>query len=298
VHPKQLKETAIKIDMPAGTGATATAAAAGEDQPIALLLASADAGRGEGLTKSQGCVACHSFNEGGKAGIGPNLYGVLGEPIGVKDGYTFSAALKAKGPGPWTYDQLNEWLKKPAAFAPGTKMTYAGLTDEKKRADVIMYLRSLAASPEALPPVPAHTAAATPAPAGGGAPAPADGGTIEARLASADPKAGQADTMKLGCVACHSFNEGGKAGIGPNLYGVVGEPIGVKEGYTFSAALQAKGPGPWNFAELDKWLTKPAAYAPGTKMTFAGVPDPKTRADVIDYLRTLSANPVALPAAK
>jgi cytochrome c len=292
VHPKQLKESAIKIDMPSGSGGTAVAAA-GEDQPIAALLASADAGRGEGLTKSQGCVACHSFNEGGKAGIGPNLYGVLGEPIGVKEGYTFSAALKAKGPGPWTYDQLNEWLKKPAAFAPGTKMTYAGLTDEKKRADVIMYLRSLAATPEALPPAPAASAAA--APAAGGAPAPADGGPIETRLASADPKAGQADTMKLGCIACHSFNEGGKAGIGPNLYGVVGEPIGVKEGYTFSSALKAKGPAPWNFAELDKWLTKPAAYAPGTKMTFAGVPDPKTRADVIDYLRTLSANPVAVP---
>ena len=298
VHPKQLKEAAIKIDLPAAGGGTATAAAGAEDQPIAALLVSADAGRGEGLTKSQGCVACHSFNEGGKAGIGPNLYGVLGEPIGVKEGYTFSAALTAKGPKPWTYDELSTWLKKPAAYAPGTKMTYAGLTDEKKRADIIMYLRSLSATPEALPAAPA-VAAAIPAAAsaGGGAPAPAGGGTIEARLVSADPKAGQADTMKLGCVACHSFNEGGKAGIGPNLYGVVGEPIGVKDGYTFSAALKAKGPGAWNFDELDKWLTKPAAYAPGTKMTFAGVPDPKVRADVIDYLRTLSATPVAVPAA-
>lgn len=296
VHPKLLKESAIKIDMPAGTSGTQTASGPAADKPIALLLASADAGRGEALTKSQGCVACHSFNEGGKAGIGPNLYGVLGEPIGVKDGYTFSAALKAKGPAPWTYDLLNEWLKKPAAFAPGTKMTYAGLTDENKRADVIMYLRSLTATPEPLPPAPANAAAA--ATAAGGSPGPAGGGTIEERLASADPKAGQADTMKLGCVACHSFNEGGRAGIGPNLYGVVGEPIGVKEGYTFSAALTAKGPAPWTFAELDKWLTKPAAYAPGTKMTFAGVPDPKTRADVIDYLRTLSANPEPLPAAK
>ena len=121
VHPKQLKEAAIKIDMPAGTGGAEAAAGTPAEQPIALLLASADAGRGEGLTKSQGCVACHSFNEGGKAGIGPNLYGVVGDPIGVKDGYAFSAALKAKGPAPWNYDLLNEWLKKPAAFAPGPR---------------------------------------------------------------------------------------------------------------------------------------------------------------------------------
>ena len=55
-------------------------------------------------------------------------------------------------------------------------------------------------------------------------------------------------------------------------------------------------PGPWTFEELDKWLTKPAAYAPGTKMTFVGIADPKERADVIDYLRSLSATPEPLPA--
>jgi cytochrome c len=68
------------------------------------------------------------------------------------------------------------------------------------------------------------------------------------------------------------------------------------EGYSYSAALKAKT-GPWTFAALNEWLTKPSAYAPGTKMTFAGIPDPKTRADVIDYLHTLAANPLPLPAA-
>jgi cytochrome c len=120
---------------------------------------------------------------------------------------------------------------------------------------------------------------------------------VEVLLASADPKAGQADTTKLGCIACHTFNEGGRAGIGPNLYGVVGAPHGHMAGYSYSAALKAHT-GPWTFDELYQWLKKPAAYAPGTKMTFAGVPDPKTRADVIDYLRTLSANPEPLPPAK
>lgn len=294
VHPKELKESAIKIDMPAGAVETAANA---PEPPLAVLLASADVGRGEAGVKSQGCVACHSFNEGGKAGIGPNLYNVVGAPHGHMEGYAYSTALKGKV-GPWTLDEMSDWLKKPAAYAPGTKMSYAGLADAKKRADIILYLRSLSGSPVALPAAPAQSAAVTPVATGAPKPAgvpPAGDEPINVRLAASDTKAGQASTLKLGCIACHSFNEGGKAGIGPNLYGVVGKPIGVREGYTFSAALKAKGPSPWTVDELDKWLTKPAAYAPGTKMTYAGVTDAKQRADVINYLNSLAASPEPLP---
>ncbi len=66
------------------------------------------------------------------------------------------------------------------------------------------------------------------------------------------------------------------------------------EGFSYSSSLKSK-PGPWTYAELDQWLTKPNAYAPGTKMTFVGVANPKERADVIDYLRTLSDKPEPLP---
>ena len=301
VKPKELHQTAIKIDIPEAAGA-GEAPANVPDPPLAALLASADAGRGEAGVKGQGCVACHSFNDGGKAGVGPNLYGVLGAPHGHQAGFAYSAALKGKE-GPWTLDEMNAWLKKPAAYAPGTKMSYAGLGDAKKRADIIMYLRSLAATPVALPAAPAEAAApaaavaAAPKP-GAPAPGPADTSPIGVRLAAADLKAGQADTMKLGCIACHTYTEGGKAGLGPNVWGVVGGPIGSHmPGYAYSAALKAKG-GTWTYEALDTWLTKPAAFAPGTKMTFAGVTDPKQRADLIAYLRTLSANPEPLPDAK
>ena len=297
VKPHELHETAIKIDMPEAAGAAVASNV--PDPPIALLLASADVGRGEAGVKAQGCVACHSLNEGGKAGVGPNLYGVVGAPHGHQEGFAYSAALKGKA-GPWTVEEMNDWLKKPAAYAPGTKMSYAGLADPKKRADIILYLHSLSKSPTPLPAAPAAApGAATPvaaaAPAPGGAPAPVGDTPIEQRLAAADVKAGQADTLKLGCIACHTYAEGGKAGIGPNMWNVVGADIGAHmDGYQYSAALKAKG-GKWTDAELDKWLTKPAAYAPGTKMTFAGVTDPKQRADVIAYLHSLANNPVPLP---
>ena len=131
VHPTRLAKPAIKIDVP--TDAAPAAPEAAPDPPVALLLASADPSAGEALTKQQGCVACHSFNEGGKAGIGPNLYSVVGGPHAHMVGYEYSAALKGKQ-GPWTYDELYEWLKKPSAYAAGhqDELRRAGRSEEAR----------------------------------------------------------------------------------------------------------------------------------------------------------------------
>ena len=104
------------------------------------LLASADAAKGEKVFAK--CAACHTVNEGGANGIGPNLYGTLGEDIGHgKAGFAFSDALASKG-GSWTFEAMDAWLKSPREFAPGTKMTFAGLGKPEDRANLIAYLNT------------------------------------------------------------------------------------------------------------------------------------------------------------
>lgn len=121
--------------------------------------------------------------------------------------------------------------------------------------------------------------------AAGGGGAPAGGGNALALVATADPAAGQAAAKK--CVACHTFDPGGANRVGPNLAGIVGADIAAKPGFRYSDALTGK-PGEWSYEALDAFITKPTAFAPGTKMTFAGVADPKERAAILAYLRSLS----------
>jgi cytochrome c len=124
---------------------------------------------------------------------------------------------------------------------------------------------------------------------------PAPEPPIATLLAKADVKAGDQYVHRV-CVACHTFTEGGKPMVGPNLYGIVGAPHDHEASFNYSAALEKFKGQPWTFDALNKWLAHPNVYAPGTRMTFTGIPNPQQRADVIDYLHTLSPNPVPLPA--
>ncbi len=142
IHPHVPEHSAIKIgDVAAPAGAAAPAAAPVQLEPIGPLLANANVANGERLAKAQ-CGSCHTFNEGGRSGVGPNLAGIVGRGHGAVAGFSYSAGLKAHE-GPWTYDQLNAWLAKPATYSPGTKMAYSGMSNTQQRADVIAYLRSI-----------------------------------------------------------------------------------------------------------------------------------------------------------
>ena len=48
---------------------------------------------------------------------------------------------------------------------------------------------------------------------------------------------------------------------------------------------------------MSAWLANPKKYAPGTKMTFAGLGNPEDRANVMAFLNSRSASPLPLPAA-
>lgn len=142
-------------------------AGAAAEVPIASLLPTADAAKGAEVFKK--CAACHTVNQGGANGVGPNLYATLGEGIAQgKAGFAFSDALKSVG-GTWDFDKMNAWLTSPRKFAPGTKMTFAGLGNAQDRANVILYINQQGSNL----PLPAAGAAA-PAAAAAGQPATAN----------------------------------------------------------------------------------------------------------------------------
>jgi cytochrome c len=147
---------------------------------------------------------------------------------------------------------------------------------------------------ERLPEKPVLAIAAAPAATGGGEAKPAGPAPIEPLLASANVQDGEQYTHKI-CIACHSFDKGGKPGVGPNLYGVVGGPHDHEAGFSYSPAMEKFKGQPWTFDALNQWLYKPSAYAPGTRMSFAGITNDKQRADVIAYLNSNSEHPLPLP---
>ena len=160
-------------------GAEAAGGEKAVDVPIASLLGTADAAKGAEVFKK--CGACHTAEQGGANGIGPNLYATRGEPIGQgKGGFAFSDALKGVG-GNWDFDKMNAWLTSPRKFAPGTKMTFAGLSNPQDRANVIVYLNSQGSNL----PLPAAPAAAAPAAAGNETDAAPDGNLSNAATPAA-----------------------------------------------------------------------------------------------------------------
>ncbi|MDH4440457.1 MAG: cytochrome c family protein [Rhizobium sp.] len=120
--------------------------------PIAVLLASADATAGEGVFKK--CASCHTDTKGGANKVGPNLYGLVDRPIASHEGFSYSAAMTEFSKGGtelWTWDHLNAFLTAPKKHIPGTAMGFAGIKKDDERANLILYLHTMADAPVALP---------------------------------------------------------------------------------------------------------------------------------------------------
>ncbi len=86
------------------------------------------------------------------------------------------------------------------------------------------------------------------------------------------------------CVVCHSVESDGPMRAAPPLHGIVGARKARTSWFGYSAALQKAG-GTWTEADLDKFLTAPSKYLPGTSKTILGIPDAKQRADIIAALK-------------
>lgn len=120
---------------------------AGGDEPVEeepevdfmVMMASAEMSSGEKVFNK--CKACHKLEDGAN-GTGPHLYSLLGRPIGVVDGFSYSEALATKG-GEWDIENLQAFLEDPKGWAPGTKMSFSGLSKAEDRADLIAYLQTI-----------------------------------------------------------------------------------------------------------------------------------------------------------
>ncbi|MCJ7814519.1 MAG: cytochrome c family protein [Xanthomonadales bacterium] len=308
---------AVAVEESAGGGTEAAAV------DYAALVAKADPANGEKVFGK--CKACHQVADGAN-GVGPYLWGVVGRKIASAAGYSYSDSLAGIA-GNWDLAHLSSFLAGPKAYAPGTKMGFAGLKKVEDRVDVIAYLNQADGTPMDLAPAGSAAEAASgtssvaavkeAVTAGTGAAAEtaatvtetvkdavtetvtaateavaaATGGEDYASLlASADAAAGEKTFKK--CKACHKAEEG-KNGVGPSLWGVVGRKVGSADGFNYSDAMKSHD-GDWTGANLFAYLADPKAFIPGNKMSFPGLKAAQDRVNVIVYLNEADGTPEPL----
>ncbi|MCF6301786.1 MAG: c-type cytochrome [Devosiaceae bacterium] len=328
-----IKDRGVGYALPEGN----TTDGAGEEAvevevvPLAVLLASASASDGARVARK--CQACHNFASGEGNKSGPALFNVVGAAIAANADFGYSDTLlemKAAG-GTWTYAALNDFLVSPKGFAPGTKMSFAGIGKEQDRVDLLAYMQTQSDSPVPFPtietaeeaaPATEEAAPATEeaAPAAEEAAPVAEEAapvaeettpvveeaapvveeasaepTLASLLAAADAEKGVRVARK--CSACHGFKEGDGNKVGPPLYDVMGRNLGEIQGFKYSDALLEMGAAGevWTYENMNAFLIKPRDYISGTKMSFAGLRKEEDRANLMAYMQTLSADPVAFP---
>lgn len=151
VYPERPATTAIAIGSAETQQAAAPAApAAPALEPVTPLLAAANMDNGRTVAQRQ-CAACHTLNDGGRNGIGPNLWGIVGADHARVQGFRYSAANQARAGQPWDFEALNAFIANPRAAMPGTTMVFNGIGNTQQRADLIAFLRTLSANPVPLP---------------------------------------------------------------------------------------------------------------------------------------------------
>jgi cytochrome c len=148
-HPHTPERPGFAVEVAEAATGAEPAAEAAPAMSLGTLLASADAAKGQTVFKA--CAACHDVAKGGPNKVGPNLWGVVGRPHGVHEGFAYSEAMAALKDKPWDYAALNEFLLAPKQAVPGTKMAYGGLKKDADRANLLAYLATLSDAPVPFP---------------------------------------------------------------------------------------------------------------------------------------------------
>lgn len=112
--------------------------------------------------------------------------------------------------------------------------------------------------------------------------------SVEAATASSGEPVSVGDAKRgrmlfMQCQACHTLEKQGEHRMGPNLHGVISRDAGTAEGFNYSKAMAGSGIT-WNAQTLDRFITRPNEFLPGTTMVFVGVSKPKDRADIIAWI--------------
>ena len=131
-----------------GAGGTTQVEEVFDFAKVAALMPKASADAGKDVFKL--CANCHTPEKGGAVKQGPNLYGLVDRDVGKVGGFAYSPAMAGKG-GKWQWAPLATYLNDPKGTIPNNKMAFVGVKDAQDLADVLVYLRTLADSPAALP---------------------------------------------------------------------------------------------------------------------------------------------------
>ena len=141
------KKSAYQVEsLITSTDAISTEKSSATSEPGNIMLLFASTSSAEGARVFKKCAACHSIAQGGGNKIGPALWGALGRKAGSLSDYKYSKAMIAHGKV-WSFEEMNGFLIKPKGWIKGTKMSFAGIKNEKERAAVILYLNENSSNP-------------------------------------------------------------------------------------------------------------------------------------------------------
>ena len=93
------------------------------------------------------CLPCHAIGPGAETKVGPELNGLDGRHAGTVASFNYSEANKNSGIV-WGEATFKDYIRSPQARIPGTKMTFAGITNPQEIDNLWAYLKQFDANGE------------------------------------------------------------------------------------------------------------------------------------------------------